>query len=303
MREYSDFEKRMYLKIQLPLLRFLGSGIFSWVPDKLYFKIRYLVKMRCRLNLKNPIKFNAKLQWIKLYDRRPECSNMADKYEARKIIAEKIGEEYLVPLTGVYNSFSDIDFDTVPDKFVIKCTHDTSSIVICYDKQTLDIPKLEKRMNKRLKTDYYKKSREWPYENIKPRLIIEPLLDDGAEFNIVNYKIYCFSGEPKMIRLYWNGKRHLLDPQWKPISGALNIPGEFLSSIKKPAKLDKMLEIASVLSEGFPFIRIDLYYVHGKIYCGEMTFFPASGYDIFLDEERAKEVGSWIKLPPKKSNN
>ena len=175
------------------------------LPDSLYIRLKYFQHFKKFPNLRNPKTFNEKLQWLKLHDRNPEYTKMVDKYEAREYIKEKIGEEYLIPLLGVWDSFDEIDFDSLPQQFVLKCTHDSGGLVICKDKSKLDIESARKKINKSLKNNYYWQGREWPYKNVKPRIIAEKYMVDeetkrrtGIEC-LVDYKFFCFNGEPKIM--------------------------------------------------------------------------------------------------------
>ena len=171
----------------------LKEYIRKIVPDKLYLKYKFYKKMKKQLNLDNPQTFNEKLQWLKLYDRNPEYTRMVDKYEVKKYVAEKIGEEYIIPTLGVWNKFEDIDFEELPNQFVLKCTHDSGGVVICKDKSTFDFNAANKKLTHCLKRNYFWKGREWPYKNIKPRIIAEQYIAE----DLVDYKFMCFSGEVK----------------------------------------------------------------------------------------------------------
>ena len=169
------------------------------LSDKKFIEYRFLSEMGYKLNLKSPQTFNEKLQWLKLYDRNPEYTKMVDKYEVREYIKEKIGEEYLIPLIGVYDKFDDIDFDKLSNQFVIKCNHDSGGLIICKDKNRLDIETARKKINRSLKTNYYYSGREWPYKNVKPKILIEKYMEDSNKSDLIDYKLFCFNGIPKIV--------------------------------------------------------------------------------------------------------
>lgn len=254
-----------------------------------------------KLDLKNPQTFNEKLQWLKLYDRNPEYTKMVDKYEVRKYISEKIGEEYLIPILGVWDRFEDIDFNKLPNQFVLKCTHDSGGLVICRDKSKLDIEAARKKINKCLKRNFYKITREWPYKNVKPRIIAEKYMEDSLQGNgLADYKVLCFGGEAKLIELHLDryGKRHtqdIYDVNWNKttISQDGYISDKF---IEKPVQMDKIIELSQLLSANIRHVRVDWYIVEDKIYFGEITFFDGSGFSPFDDEKDDLYIGSLINL-------
>lgn len=280
-------------------------GWLFWLPDKTYLKVRYYQHFKKRLNLNNPQTFNEKLQWLKLYDRNSLYTNLVDKYEVRKYIAETIGEEYLIPLIGVWDRFEDIDFSKLPNQFVLKCTHDSGGLVICKDKSKLDIEVTRKKINNPLKRNFYYLGREWPYKNVKPRIICEELLKTKDGRLPIDYKFHCFSGEPDNVmvcigRDSGSPKFFFFDTEWKLLRynvAGINAANDF--TLPKPKKIDEMFEIARELSIGLPFVRVDLYCEEEKIYLGELTFFPQSGFDpnllnttdiLFGDKIKLKEI-------------
>lgn len=276
-------------------------GLTNFLPDKIYLKIRFYLEMGKKLDLKNPQTFNEKLQWLKLYDRNPEYTKMVDKYEVRKYIAEKIGEEYLIPLLGVWDSFDEIDFDKLPDQFVLKCNHDSGGLVICRDKSKLDIEAARKKINKSLKRDFFKITREWPYKDVKPRIIAEKYMSD-SDGKFIDYKFFCFNSFVHNVmvcvdRELGDTKFYFFDKNWDLLrlnKRGKNAPENF--SLPKPENMEKMFEIASILSKGTVFSRIDLYNTDGKIYFGEITFFPSSGFDANLLEETDHLFGDLTKI-------
>lgn len=287
-------------RVVYPLNR---RGLLNWLPDKMYLDLLYRACQGKKLQLKQPKTYSEKLQWLKLYDRRPEYTTMVDKYEAKKHIAGVIGEEYIVPTIGLWDRFEDIDFDKLPDKFVLKCTHDSGGLIICKDKANLDIKAARKKICKSLKKNYFYQGREWPYKNVKPRIICEPLLEDDTKSGLSDYKFYCFDGCVRMLHItfgrgtaeglsmnYYDRDLNLL-----PVGHYKypNYKGEFIP----PTQYEKMVELASKLSEGIPHVRVDFYEVNGKIYAGELTFFTDSGVAFFNPREFDETVGKWLALP------
>lgn len=280
-------------------------GFYNNTPDDVFLKKQYKANRGKELNIENPQTFNEKLQWIKLYERKPLQTIAADKYEVRKYVKEKIGEEYLVPLLGVWDSPDEIDFDALPDSFVLKCNHNSGTgMCICKDKSRLNIEKVKKELQKGLDEDFYLVSREWQYKNIKRKIIAEKFLKDGNAENLLGYKIYCFNGEPKLFSLQSNDGAEavgisFLDIDWNvlPVYRTDHLPIETIP--EKPSNLDTLLEIAKKLSEDFTFMRVDLYSFGGKIYFSELTMTPCSGYNPFVPEEWDRKIGEMLKLPEK----
>ena len=283
-------------------IRFKILNLLSWVPDKFMIKLQYRIKTGKKLDLENPQTFNEKLQWLKIYDRNPLYTTMVDKYEAKKYVTSIIGEEYIIPTLGVYNHFDEIDFDKLPNEFVIKCTHDSGGVVIVKDKKSLNIKKAKKKIEKSLKKNYYYSGREWPYKNVKPRIIIEKYMVDELQKELKDYKIFCFNGTPKITLVCSerfssdNMCETFFDINWKLYPFTEN-NHRIDATIKKPKTFDKMLEYSRKLSKNISFVRIDWYEIERKLYFGEITFFPASGYEKFDPEEFDEKFGTLIKLP------
>lgn len=278
------------------------KGKLNWMSDELYLTLMYRRFTGKPLNLKNPKTFNEKLQWMKLYDRKPIYTTLVDKVDVKDYVAEKIGKEYIVPTLKVWDRVEDLDFDALPDQFVIKCSHDSGGLVICKDKSQLDRPKAIQKLRKCLRYNYFPLWREWPYKNVKPRIIAEKLLCDGND-SINDYKIMCFNGEPKLIQLhigrFSEHTQDFYDVNWNRLPIIQGTPMAKDVS-ERPAALEKMLELSAKLSADIPQVRVDWYWTEGKIYFGEMTFFDASGFENFEPEEYNELLGSWIKLPSKK---
>lgn len=294
----------MYLAHPVRLLDRVGRYSFlKKMDDESYLKMLYKDKFGRALNLANPQTFNEKLQWLKLYDRNPLYSELVDKYEVRKHIAAKIGEEYLIPLVGgPWNSFDEIDFDKLPDQFVLKCTHDSGGLVICRDKSKLDLAATQKRINASLKHNYYWNGREWPYKNVKPRIIAEKYMEDPQTHDLKDYKFFSFNGQTKA--LFIATERHLeeetkfdfFDMEFDHLDFRNGHPNAKVFP-KKPKCFEQMHILADKLSKGIPHVRVDFYEVDGRIYFGEMTFFHWSGLVPFEPEEWDKKFGDWINLP------
>ena len=273
------------------------------MPDKAYISLKYRAMLGKWPNFDAPATLNEKLQWIKLYDRKPEYTMMVDKYEVKKYIAKEIGEEYLIPTIGIWDDFDEIEFDKLPERFVLKCTHNSGGLVICQDKNKLDIHAAKRRIQSALKENYYWHSREWPYKDVKPRIIAEKYMENEDGSSISDYKIQCFNGEPDNIlvcaeRYSETGVKYCyFDKNWKylPYSNQKGVE-EFALTIEPPKFLSEMLEIAKKLSKEIPALRVDLYEIQGKIYFGELTFFPGSGMDKTITEEANQMMGSKLVL-------
>lgn len=278
---------------------------YDKMDDEKFLKRLFYYRMNKPLDLDNPKTFNEKLQWLKLYDRKPEYTMMVDKYEVKKYVADKIGEEYIIPTYGVWDKFEDIDFDKLPQQFVLKCTHDSGGLVICRDKSKFNIKKAENKINKSLSKNYYYANREWPYKNVKPRIIAEKYIECFDDGGIKDYKFFCFDGVCKM--LFVASDRQKVDEETKfdffdiefNHLNLINFHPNAEKTPEKPKGFYKMFELAEMLSVGIPHARIDFYDVDGKVYFGEITFFHFSGLVPFEPQEWDKKLGDMIKLPAK----
>lgn len=283
--------------------RYLNSSFGEKMSDERYLKKKYRLFMNKKLNLNDPKTFNEKLQWLKLYNRKPEMVMMADKYLAREYIAKELGEEYLIPLIGVWDDPNQIDFDALPEKFVLKCNHNSGlGMCICKDKTKLDISKTKNELKQGLEQDYYLTGREWPYKDIPRKIIAEKFMEDETG-GLVDYKFFCFDGYVDCVmvcleRHLGDTKFYFFDEMWNlkrlNIRG-LNAPEGF--TVRKPECMDKMFEIAKKLSKGHPFVRVDLYECSGAIYFGELTFYPDSGFDANLLSSTDEYFGSLLQIP------
>ena len=280
-------------------------GWFNFLPDRLYLQLMFRANMDQKLDLKNPKTFNQKLQWLKLYDRKPHYTDMVDKYEAKRYVAERIGEQYIIPTFGVWDKFEDIDFDALPDQFVLKCTHDCGGLVICKDKSKLDIEAAREKINRCLKRNYYRHGREWPYKNVKPRILAEQYMEDTKTAELRDYKFFCFDGEVKALFIATERQKageevkfDFFDADFNHLDFRQGHPNA-IDCPEKPTKFDEMKVLAGKLSKGVPQIRVDFYEVDGEIYFGELTFSHFTGMVPFKPEEWDEKFGEWIDLPEK----
>lgn len=274
------------------------------IPTKLFYQIRYY---RCTgrwINIDKPETFNEKIQWLKLYNRNPEYKMMTDKYQVRTYIAEMIGPEYLVPQYGVYKDFDEIDFDILPNQFVLKPNHTSGDVFICRDKSQIDFVQLEERVNRWLKRDFYQVEREWPYRGISPVILCEKLLVDESGADLKDYKFMCFRGEVKGVFVCSERKSKTglkvdyYDLDWNLAPFERHYPKSGKANTK-PEHFSKMVEFASLLSNEHPFLRVDFYEVERQLYFGELTFYPGSGFEEFSSHEVDIEFGEYLVLPEK----
>ena len=280
--------------------------------DEKYLKRLYRHQMGQELNLDNPQTFSEKLQWLKLYNRKPEYTQMVDKYEAKKYVANIIGEEYIIPTLGVWNKFDDIDFDTLPNQFVLKTTHGggNTGVVICRDKMTFDKTIAKRKLEKSLKSDIYTSFREWPYKGVNKRIIAEKYMEVSGQKDLPDYKFFCFNGTPQYCQVIRDRNSNetidFYDMEWNhmpfvglnPINqnGVGFVAKNGITPVNKPLELDKMIAICNKLTKGIPFSRIDMYVIKNKTYFGEITFFPASGMGCFNPREWDFKLGEMIHL-------
>ncbi|WP_418637608.1 ATP-grasp fold amidoligase family protein [Winogradskyella sp.] len=270
------------------------------INDKTYLKLLFFLSFGYKLDLKNPQTYNEKLQWLKLYYRKPELTNMVDKYEVKKYVEDLIGREYVIPTLGVWNSFDEIDFDKLPNQFVLKTTHDQGGVVICKDKLSFDYIKARKLLNKHLKFKHFYLSREWPYKDVKPRIIAEKYMANDENEDLNDFKFFCFHGEPQALfiateRQTGNVKFDYFDMDFSPLELVQSYQRSGFE-VKKPIGFEKMAELSRILTSGLPHVRVDFYNINGKIYFGELTFFHHGGLTPFHPEEWDYKFGNWIDL-------
>lgn len=288
------------------ILKLDSLGIFR-LKDITFLKYKYYTKTGNRLNVLEPQTFNEKLQWLKLYDRKEKYTEMVDKYAVKEYVANIIGEEYIIPTLGIYNNFDEIDLEKLPNKFVIKCTHDSGGLIVCKNKKELDIKRARKKINKSLKTNYYYCGREWPYKNVKPRIIVEKYMEDKKTKELRDYKFFCFNGIPKLMFIATDrGKKETKFNYYDLKFNKLEIKQHYPNDdrvIFKPQNFDKMIELSKKLSKGIPHVRVDWYEINGKMYFGELTFYHFSGFEPFKPEEWDYRLGEWLQLPKKEVVN
>lgn len=301
-------------------LKSLARKFTNLLPDRIYLKLLFRKTTGKKLNLNNPTGFNEKIQWLKLYDRKQEYTSMVDKYAAKQYVAEKIGEKHIIPTFGVWDKFDDIDFDSLPNQFVLKCTHDSGGLVVCRDKYALNKDEAKAKIERSMKNNYYYHGREWPYKNVKPRILAEQYMQDNNESKattgknlktegLTDYKFYCFNGSPKFLYVSSGLEDHdtasisflTLDWQFAPYE---RTDYKKLSQLPpKPKSFDKMIKIAKTLSSGLDFLRVDLYEIDGAVYFSELTFSPCSGLMPFKDPNHDIEIGEMLKLTCKRKKH
>lgn len=271
------------------------------IPDKLYLSIIYYYVFHKKINWKIPSTYNEKLQWLKLYDRNPLYTTLVDKYAVKEYIRGLIGDEYIIPTIDVYDNVDDIDIQKLPNAFVLKTTHDSGGVRICVDKSQFDFEEAKKYLNKRMKQNYYYIWREWPYKNVKPRIIIEKYIGDLN--GIDDYKFFCFNGKVKYLFIATDRqskkeetKFDFYDRYFNHLSFTNGHPHS-KNRIQKPETFDKMISLAEKISSNIPHVRVDFYTLNGKVLFGEMTFFHWSGFVPFNPEKWDKIFGDEIQLP------
>lgn len=281
----------------------LLARMSPWIAsDRLYLSLRYRLFMGKRLELDNPRTFNEKLNWLKLNYHLPVYPHLVDKYEVKQIVADAVGEQYVITTLGVWDSADDIDFGALPDRFVLKCTHDSGGLVVCRDKSTLDTAAARRTLSACMSRNYFGQSREWGYKHVRPRIIAEQYMEDTATGALNDYKFFCFDGVPRV--MYVGSDRatgvkfDFYDMDFRPID-VINGHPRSSRPIARPATFGQMRELAARLSQGHPFMRVDLYEVDGRVYFGEYTLYHFGGTIPFEPESFDYLLGSWLTLPPK----
>lgn len=271
-------------------------------PDKLYLELMFRLKMGYPLDLRNPQTFNEKLQWLKLYNRRPEYTQMVDKYAVKEYVAQIIGKEYIIPTTGVWDKFGQIDFSALPERFVLKTTHGGGGggVAICNDKEHFDTAEAKRKLEKSLSVDIYRSLREWPYKNVKRRIIAEEYMQDGSG-ELKDYKFFCFNGRVEFFKIdfdrFVDHHANYYDRNGKLLPfGEADLPPVPDKKLEIPHNIQEMIVLAEKLSAGIPFLRVDLYNIDEKIYFGELTFFPASGFGRISPEQYDRIIGKSLEL-------
>lgn len=289
------------------LALFLLNKTARFWSDRLFLKLKFRLVMGQKLDLKNPKTFTEKLQWLKLYNRKPEYTTMVDKYAVKAYVENKIGGEYIIPTLGVWNRVEDINWDALPNQFVLKTTHGGGSggVVICKDKKVINRQEACQQLQRSLNSDIYLNYREWPYKDVPKRIIAEKYMADSQKVDgdLTDYKFYCFNGEPIYCQIIRDRRTKetidFYDMEWNhmPFVGLNPVVSNGLTPVAKPKNLDVMTGICHRLSENIPFARIDLYAIENEVYFGEITFFPASGIGTFSPIEWNYNLGTLIKLP------
>lgn len=296
--------KRIIFNKQIRFNYLTKLGLYNSMSDEQFLKKQWKIFFNTELNLKSPKTFNEKLQWLKINDRKEIYTKMVDKYEAKNYVADVIGKEYIIPTIGIYNKLSDIDLSKLPDKFVMKCTHDSGGLIICKDKKQLNFNKEKKKIAKRLKRNFYYSGREWPYKNVKPRIIVEKYMEESDKKELKDYKLFCFNGIPQIVLVCserYSSKNMCetwFDMNWNLID-VVESGHRIDTTISQPKKFKEMIALSKKLSKGIPFIRVDWYEIKGKLYFGELTFYPASGFEKFEPEEWNYKMGEMLELPYK----
>lgn len=288
--------------------RITGGEKFKWMSDVTYLKLKFRGRLGYKLNLKNPKTYNEKIQWLKINNRKPIYNIMVDKYEAKKYVSKLIGEKYIIPTLGVWDNFDDIDFEQLPNQFVLKTTHDSGGYVICKDKLQLNISQCRDKLERCLNKNFYYYGREWAYKDVKPRIIAESYLENSNDNAVekgalTDYKFFCTYGTVHNIMVCTGRtsnklKYYFFDKKWNFLRynhGDEKLPVDF--TINKPACLDEMINISEILSKDTPFMRVDLYYAENRVWFGEITLYPDSGFDIDITYDTDVLLGKFIDLP------
>lgn len=290
-----------------PYRLFYHINFFHWIDflsDKIYLQLLWRMEYGKKLDLDNPTTFSEKLQWLKLYDRRPEYTMMVDKVRVKEYVATVLGEDYIIPTIGVWDDPDEINFDALPNRFVVKCNHNSHiGMYICKDKSKMDVEKVKNGLRKGINENYYKKSREWPYKNVSRKIIAEKYIEPAPDSNdLPDYKFFCFNGEPKYCQVITGRESKMcidfFDENW--IHQPFHEPKEFPFAKEEPQcprQYKRMWQAAKKLAQGKAFSRIDFYEVGDRIYFGEITFFPTGGMGGFSPEKYDALIGSLITLP------
>ncbi len=286
----------------------LAKRCWRVLPERLYLRLLYFMYMGRRLHLENPVTFNEKLQWLKLHDRQERYIPLVDKLAVKSYVEQTIGKEYVIPTLAVWERVSDIDFSVLPDTFVLKTTHGGGGcgVAICRDKERFDRKAACDKLQRAMDDCLYPVFREWPYRFVPKRIIAESYLVDESNSELKDYKFFCFNGKPRFLKVDFNRfvehHANYYDLDWQLLQfGEYDLPPLRNVILKRPERFDEMVALAERLSAGIPFVRVDLYNISGKIYFGEMTFYPASGLGPFTPDEYDKKLGDMLVLPEKKS--
>ena len=279
------------------------ESALRFLPDATYLKLKYRYKIKQKLNLENPQTYNEKLQWLKLHDRKDIYIKLVDKYEVKKIVGEIIGEDYIIPTIGVWNKFEDINFDKLPERFVLKCTHDSGGLYICNESKEFNKELAKKKITSSLKHNFYWSGREWPYKNVVPRIIAEVFIEDKELGELRDYKFFVFNGEVKLLFVATDRTDEkketcfdFFDEEFRHIDVKNGHPCAS-KQIEKPHNFELMKIIAEKVAKDLELsqARIDLYEANGKVYFGEITLFHHSGFATYEPKEWDLVLGNWIE--------
>ena len=296
-----------YLKHPKEIILYVLRHYCRWMSDKQFIRYYYRVKLGYWPNLEEPRTLNEKLNWLKLYDRNPLYHKLVDKYEVKSYVSERLGDDAVIPCYGVWDNFDDIDFDSLPDKFILKCTHVSGGLAICRDKATFDKAAAKNNIERALRNEYFMGHREWAYKDVKPRIIAEELVESLGKPDSIEYKLTCYNGRvafftictgiahvefEKRMNDHFDREYNKLDwyAYYKPAPKTPQIPDE----------MEKMIAYAELLAKDIPQVRVDFYNVDGKILFGEMTFYTWAGFIEFTPPEWDATLGSWLQLPTEK---
>lgn len=290
------------MKVVYDIAWWLLNHTYKLWPDEWWLRILYRVRLHRKLNLKHPRRFTDKLNWLKLYDRNPIYTKLVDKHEVKQYISEMFGEQMVIPSYGVWEHFEDIDFEALPNQFVLKCTHDSGTICICRDKASFDREAAKMKLENSLRHNFFWWTREWPYKNVKPRIIAEKLMTDSNCDALTDYKFFCFNGKPQMMYISKDvssdPRTDFFDMDWNHLPFRFKDPNADIMP-KKPELFEEMKMIATTLSQHIPHVRVDLYVINGKIYFGELTFFHNSGIFTITPDNWDYKIGDMLQLPIK----
>ena len=285
---------------------FISRNIARLLPDKLYLSIKFYNRLGYWMDWNHPRTYNEKMQWLKLYNRRPEYAIMVDKVRVKDWVAAKIGNNYIIPTLGVWKSATEVNFAGLPNRFVIKCNHNSGKgMYICKDKSKMNVENIRKGLKKGMQENYVIQNREWPYKNVPHRILAEQFLEEEGKQTPDDYKVMCFDGKVKLIELHEgrftdNHTQAFYDRDWKLTSITQSGSGKVATKVAKcPSLLDEMIRLSEILAKDIPHVRVDWYIVNNHLYFGEMTFFDGSGFDSWGSQEDDLLLGSWIKLPEK----
>lgn len=281
---------------RLRILMVLGK----YISDEKYIRWQYKSRTGKELNLETPTLYNEKVQYIKLLYHDQRLKQLVDKYSVRDYVRETIGEKYLTKIYGVYDTVEEIDFEKLPEKFVMKLTNGSGYNIICEHKTSKVVKTIKSRFKKWLKVDFYMLGREWAYKDVKNRIICEEYLECSDPYGLNDYKVFCFNGTPRLIQVdyarFTGHKRNLYTPNWEFIDERVAYENDLNADIPKPDNLDEMLECAYKLSKDFPHVRVDFYSVNNRLYFGEMTFYHGAGYLHFENEAFERKLGSYWEI-------